>query len=473
MNLDFTSANVLVVGDVMLDSYWEGATERISPEAPVPVVKVHGQSSRIGGAGNVALNVTALGGRASLFALMGGDQAGTELGGLIDSSKVNNLCVVDAHLKTITKLRVLSQHQQLMRLDFEDPGQSVDISALFDSFEQSVSESNVVVLSDYNKGMLNDAQPFIVMANQHSVPVLIDPKKSDFENYRGAFLLTPNTKEFETVAGPWHSQADLLSKAKNLIREHQLNGLLVTQGAKGMTLVTKDDVAEHFPAHAKDVYDVTGAGDTVIAAVAAGLGSGMSIQESVSIACKAAGIVVGRVGTASVSVDDLLKDDDHENSETGVIDGKVVEESFLVDRVSQLKKQGKRIIFTNGCFDLLHAGHVRYLERAAELGDVLVVAVNSDLSVKKLKGTDRPVNPLTDRMDILAALSSVDYVVSFTEDTPERLVCSLKPDILVKGGDYSVDQIAGRHCAGKVELIDLVAGRSTSAMMRKISDRDN
>ena len=468
MNLDFSKVNILVVGDVMLDSYWQGKTERISPEAPVPVVHVNDMSWRVGGSGNVAVNVTSLGARASLLAMMGDDADGQRLARLLSQSAIDNHCLVDHRLPTTNKLRVLSQHQQLIRLDFEQVMLDLNIQPLLEIFESLLPSANVVVLSDYGKGLLKESLPFIKFAKQSNIPVLIDPKKKDFSDYAGAYLLTPNQKEMEAVIGKWSNQSELITKAGRVINEFDLGGLLITQGGEGMTLVMKNQSADHFPAHAQEVYDVTGAGDTVIATLATGLGSGMSVQDSVFLSCKAAGIVVGRVGTASVSVEDLQNLERSSSNKLSPIKQKMVARQDLVDTVDHYKKLGKKIVFTNGCFDLLHAGHVRYLEQASALGDVLIVAVNSDASVTKLKGESRPINPLADRMEVLAGLASVDLVVDFSEDTPEGLICSLHPDILVKGGDYQIDQIAGRQCAGEVVLIDFVEGKSSTRLVNKI-----
>ncbi len=468
MNFDFTAAQILIVGDVMLDSYWQGATRRISPEAPVPVVQVNDQTQRIGGSGNVAMNITSLGAAASLIALIGDDQAGRDLVSLLKASHIRNYCVLDPSLPTTTKLRVLSQHQQLIRLDFELAHHDFDQAPLLRHFEKELATSNMVVLSDYGKGVLNDAQPYLQLAHKYSVPVLVDPKKDSFENYTGAYLITPNQKEFEQVVGPWRNQAEMLNKADQVIQSCDLQGLLITQGEQGMTLVMKDQQAEHFPAHAQEVYDVTGAGDTVIAALATGIASGMSVQDSVFLSCKAAAIVVGRVGTSTVSVEDLQNLERSSSNKLSPARGKIVDRQQLQSLVEQYKKLGKKIVFTNGCFDLLHIGHLRYLEQASALGDVLIVGINSDDSVKRLKGETRPINPLSDRMELLAGLASVDLVIDFVEDTPQQLICSIEPDILVKGGDYELEQIAGRECASEVVLIDFVEGKSSSSIVHRI-----
>ncbi|MDH3631198.1 MAG: bifunctional D-glycero-beta-D-manno-heptose-7-phosphate kinase/D-glycero-beta-D-manno-heptose 1-phosphate adenylyltransferase HldE [Gammaproteobacteria bacterium] len=468
MNLNFSNAHILVVGDVMLDSYWQGQTERISPEAPVAVVRVNDKSWRVGGSGNVAVNVTSLGARASLFAIMGDDDDGERLVGLLEASAIDNYCLIDASIPTTNKLRVLSKHQQLIRLDFEQIMHDLDVEPLVERFRTQLDSASMVVLSDYGKGLLGRAQPFVAAAKEAGVPVLVDPKSNNFEEFAGAYLLTPNQHEFEAVVGKWSDPSDLSSRAGRVIEQFDLQGLLITQGEQGMTLVMRDQPAEHFPAQAQEVYDVTGAGDTVIAALSTALGSGMNLHDSVFLACKAAAIVVGRLGTASASVEDLENLERASSNKLAPAVGKIVDHETLLQAVERFKRQGKKIVVTNGCFDLLHIGHIRYLEQASALGDVLVVAVNSDASVGRLKGADRPIHPLADRMELLAGLASVDLVTGFSEDTPEQLICSIEPDILVKGGDYEVDQIAGRQCAGEVVLIGYIDGKSSTDIVKKI-----
>ncbi len=464
--LDFSGSRVMVVGDVMLDRYWQGGTERISPEAPVPVIKVDDQSVRVGGAGNVAVNVTALGASARLLSITGKDADGDDLSGLLESSGVINHCIQDKRVATTTKLRVLSQHQQLIRLDFEHTLQDIDLGVLFDAYKSLLAEVNVVVLSDYGKGVLSDPQAFIQLAGDHRVKVLVDPKYKDFMMYQGAYLITPNKKEFEAFAGACHTQSELEEKAVAVIDKCQLGGLLVTQGDNGMTLIMQGQTPVHFPASAQDVFDVTGAGDTVIAAVATALSSGMTVQDATRLSSVAAGIVVGRVGTAVVTLDDI-----HQSAQLAggqFSQKKISSQDELLAFVETARLQNKKVVMTNGCFDLLHSGHVEYLEQAAQLGDILIVAVNSDLSVKQLKGEGRPINSLAQRMSVLAGLASVTRVVAFSGETPENLICRIKPDVLVKGGDYRVEQIAGRDCAGEVRLISLVDGCSTSNTIEKI-----
>lgn len=464
--LRYSSQNILVVGDLMLDSYWQGLIERISPEAPVPIVHVEDKTMRIGGAGNVAVNISSLGAKVSLMSVVGKDEAAQHLADLLDKTDVNNHCIQSDKLSTTIKLRVLSQHQQLIRLDFESTTHSVQYSDVSESYVRLLKDSDIVVLSDYGKGMLADAASFIQQANTKNIKVLVDPKHKDFSRYKGAYLITPNKKEFEAAVGAFQSQEEMVQKARMTINECDLGGMLVTQGEKGMTLIVRNEEAVHFPARAQEVFDVTGAGDTVIASLATGLSAGLSVQDAVHLSSIAAAIVVGRVGTASVTLEEVRA---AEHS-AGSIDlsSKVLNQQDVEKVVRQARVQHKKVVMTNGCFDLMHAGHVRYLEQAARLGDILIVAVNSDASVQKLKGKDRPINQLEDRMTVLAGLASVSLVVPFEEETPEQLICRIKPDILVKGSDYQKHQIAGAQCAGEVHLVSLVDGKSTTNMVEKI-----
>ncbi len=469
MNLNFKNTRVLVVGDVMLDSYWQGSTSRISPEAPVPIVNVTDQSNKLGGSGNVAMNITSLGAKCKLLSLVGDDSAGEDVQKMLEVAGIGNNCIIDTKISTTRKLRVLSQHQQLVRLDFEENKHNSNTSGLFGSYREFLPDTNIVVLSDYNKGALTNSLPFIEMAKEYSIPVLVDPKKKGFEEYAGAFLLTPNKKEFEEVVGICELESDLISKAANVIRDYNLEYLLITLGENGMTLVSKNNKAEHFPTMAREVYDVTGAGDTVVATLATGLGSGLSIQESVVLSCRAAGIVVGRVGASSVTTDDLTQELNAEVALKSLAKNKISDQKGIVNYINEQRSNGKTIVFTNGCFDILHAGHQHYLEKAASLGDILIVGVNSDASVSSLKGDSRPLNTLKDRMILLAGLSAVDMVVDFNEETPINLISAILPDILVKGGDYQAEDVVGKNVSGQVVIIDLVEGKSTTSILNKIA----
>ncbi len=467
---DFAPVRILVAGDLMLDRYWSGETSRISPEAPVPVVRVTGRDERPGGAGNVALNIAALGGSAMVLGVVGEDEDGAVLRRRLEAQAgLSCDLLAAAGYPTVTKLRVLSRHQQLIRLDFEEPPSSVALPSLAETFERNLATADVVILSDYGKGALSDARELIARARAAGKPVLVDPKQPDFSHYHGATLVTPNRAEFEAVVGPCASDEDFVTKGEQLMVRHDLAALLITRSEAGMTLLQRGAPPLHIPTQARDVFDVTGAGDTVIATFAAALGAGLAMDRAARLANVAAGIVVGKLGAETVSATELrralytLNDDGH-----GVTD-----EERLLARVEDARARGETIVMTNGCFDILHAGHVAYLEQAARLGDRLIVAVNSDASVKALKGEARPIVPLAQRMAVLAGLAAVDWVVPFEEETPERLICRILPDILVKGGDYRPEEIAGGSCViahgGEVVVLDFKDGCSTTNIIRTIS----
>src|SRR5680860_287681 len=466
----FSNARVLVVGDLMLDRYWYGAASRISPEAPVPVINVGEEEERAGGAGNVALNVAALGCAVTLIGFTGDDQAATSLKALLERDGVRCHFSAVARRKTSTKLRVISRHQQLIRLDFEDGFADVDQAALVGSYTHNLAAHDLVILSDYGKGTLSDVESLIAHAQRAGKPVLIDPKGADFGRYRGATAITPNQTEFEAVAGICANDLEMTAKGQRLLADLELDALLVTRSEKGMLLLRAGSPPLAFPTHASDVFDVTGAGDTVIGVLGAALAVGTPMPEAVALANLAAGVVVQKLGTATASLRELqtamLK---HKPLQRGL-----VTEVALVALLEKARASGERVVMTNGCFDILHAGHVAYLSQAAQRGDRLVVAVNDDDSVRRLKGTGRPVNPLMQRMAVLAGLESVDWVVSFAEDSPRRLIEALSPDTLVKGGDYRPDDVVGgnwvREQGGEVIVLDFIDGCSTSAIIAAISE---
>jgi D-beta-D-heptose 7-phosphate kinase / D-beta-D-heptose 1-phosphate adenosyltransferase len=463
---EFEAARIIVIGDVMLDRYWSGQALRISPEAPVPVVKVRSIEDRIGGAGNVALNIAKLGGKVTLVGVVGDDTESEILRQLLQAEGVDCDFVVEKSLRSICKLRVMAQHQQLIRLDFEDIPIKFDRDALKKAFVRHFQENNVVVFSDYGKGTLADISTFIIAAKQAGVKVLVDPKGVDYQCYAQADVITPNLAELQAVVGACENEQHLIEKGRALLTRFQISTLLLTRGEAGMTLIQSDQV-HSLPAQAKDVFDVTGAGDTVIAVMALGVSLGMPLSESMYLANLAGGIVVGKLGTSTVSIQELTR---AMHGDKDSLYG-IVSEEELVKLFARAKAHDEKIIMTNGCFDLLHAGHVTYLEQAKALGDRLCVAVNSDASVKQLKGESRPINGLQERMTVLAALACVDWVVAFTEETPERLYCSLLPDVIVKGGDYSPDQVAGGDCVikagGEVKILQFVDGQSTTSMINK------
>ncbi len=451
----------------MLDRYWQGPTARISPEAPVPVVRVDQTEERAGGAANVALNMRSLGSQVCLAGVVGEDDAGSTLEQCLLDSGVDCFIQRATSVPTITKLRVISRHQQLIRLDFEQNLGSVDVSEMQTHCLDAISGCQALLLSDYAKGTLQHPQALIKAAGTARIPVLVDPKGADFERYSGATLLTPNLTEFESIVGHCGSDRVLIERGEQLRDRLKLDALLITLGERGMLLLARSAEALHLPTHARDVFDVTGAGDTVIAVLAAGIAAGMTLTDAAGLSNLAAGLVVAKLGAGSVTPAELRRALRQQESWSPVINrgqlGLLLEEA---------RSGGERVVMTNGCFDILHEGHVAYLQEARNLGDRLLVAVNDDDSVRRLKGDGRPINSLRQRMAVLAGLASVDWVVSFSEDTPEQLICEVKPDLLVKGGDYQPDQIAGYDCVtangGEVLVLSYLDGSSTSRILESI-----
>ena len=470
----FSDAKVLVIGDVMLDRFWHGAATRISPEAPVPVVKVAGVDDRPGGAGNVAINLAALGVETTLSGLVGDDEHAKQLRSAVEAKGVR-WSVMPCPADTIVKLRVLSRNQQLIRMDFEAPLNDYADESFLQYASNLIAEHDVVLLSDYAKGTLTNIEALISACGVLKTPVLVDPKGADFSRYAGATLITPNLSEFEAVVGACHQDDTVISaRARDLCEQHGFEAVLVTRSERGMTLQSKEGEPLHLPALAREVFDVTGAGDTVISAMAAGLASQDSLENSTRLANVAAGLVVGKVGTATVTREELqgaLLQSEGDVPDLPAFG--VVTEQEAVAAVARLKAEGQRVVMTNGCFDLLHPGHVTYLRQAAALADVLIVAVNDDASVTRLKGPKRPINGIDSRMSVLAGLRSVSYVLPFSEDTPARLIEAISPDVLVKGGDYAINEIAGHEhvleSGGEVIILEFVEGFSTTATIKRIS----
>ncbi len=463
-------ARVLVVGDLILDRYWHGATRRISPEAPVPVVLVDERVERVGGAANVAANVAALGGAVALVGLVGADAEGDTLTRLSAAAGIEpDFLRVDGHATTV-KLRVVSQRQQLVRIDFEQALPGEYSNQLLAAVERQLARCEVVVISDYAKGAVARVRDIIERSRAAGKLVIVDPKGTDFSRYAGANLLTPNLAEFEAVAGVCGDEHEIVRRAVPLLRDHQLDAILVTRGAAGMSLVVADGSCHHVPAQAHEVFDVTGAGDTVCGVLAAALATGSDLPTAVGIANAAAGLVVGKFGAATVGVEEI---DNAMVSRTGIGRG-IVDLPAAVEACARARRRGERIVLTNGCFDILHAGHVRYLSEAKTLGNRLVVAVNDDASVTALKGPRRPYNDLESRMQVLAALDAVDWVVPFSTPTPQQLIATLLPDVLVKGGDYAVDEIVGgaevRAAGGQVVVLDYHPGHSSSRLIAALAD---
>jgi D-beta-D-heptose 7-phosphate kinase/D-beta-D-heptose 1-phosphate adenosyltransferase len=464
---DFSRAKVLVVGDVMLDRYLFGGTGRISPEAPVPVVHVRETDDRAGGAANVAVNLASLGVTTTLMGLVGKDDEAAVLASILGQQNIDCRFTSISEWPTTTKTRIQSRGQQLIRLDREEPAVSGS-DKLTQALTKRLKNANAVVLSDYGKGALADIAAMIDACRGAGLPVLIDPKGNDFEKYRGATLITPNQSEFESAAGICSSDDELVARAREMVSDLDLMAILVTRSEKGMLLVQGSDEPLFLSTRAREVFDVTGAGDTVIAVLAGALASGESLQGAASLSNLAAGLVVRKTGAAAVTPSEI-RVALHRRGQGGR--GLVAEEE-LQPLVEEAKERNETVVMTNGCFDILHAGHVAYLEEAKSLGDRLIVAVNDDDSVRKLKGESRPVNALEDRMAVLAGLAAVDWVVPFSENTPTRLIQSVLPDILVKGGDYRSDEIAGAkdvlRNGGEVRVLAFREGHSSSRIIDKL-----
>lgn len=467
---------IAVVGDVMVDRYFYGEVKRISPEAPVPVNHVQQIKSVLGGAANVAANLAGLGCQVFVAGVTGDDDNRRILDGLLADARIDASGLVKSpHRSTITKMRILGARQQMLRLDFEEVGDldRAEADALKQWFLDRVEKGlDGIAVSDYAKGVCSDdfCQWLIRMAQVHNIPVLVDPKGPHWEKYDGCTFITPNLKEMCEAAGQTVPNEDgpVLQLASMARERYHIENVVVTRSEKGMTLVGGHRTVIHSPATALEVFDVSGAGDTAAASLIAAAAGGLSLPEAVYMANRASGIVVGKVGTYPVHRDELLTDLLAEERKLGY-GFRPLSWKEISDLASIWRKGGEKIVFTNGCFDILHVGHVSYLEKAAKLGKHLIVGLNSDDSVRRLKGETRPLVHELDRARILASLSCVDAVVIFHEDTPTKLIKMIRPDILVKGGDYRPDQVAGREYAGKVEIIKFEEGYSTTGLIEKIA----
>ncbi len=467
--------HALVIGDVMLDRYLIGDVSRISPEAPVPVVLLKNQHDRAGGAANVAANLALLGIKTHIIGCVGNDGEGAILLDLIAKTGIDHSGIIHSNQRpTVAKTRILSGHQQMMRLDQENnAGFSAEENMLLQGAiqQQLALKPAVVILSDYAKGLLGTeiCQQVITQCNAQNIPVLVDPKGHDYSKYRHATALTPNKKEAAEACATSTQDPALIDKAAELKAKLDLQFFVVTRGDEGISLI--DEHAHLLPATAKQVFYVSGAVDTVIATLAAGLIHGLSPLESLQLANVAAGVVVGKVGTVPITREDLIEALTSEQSSEQA--HKVCDLPHLLQKVANWRKNKQKIVFTNGCFDLLHAGHVTYLEAAKKRGDKLILGLNTDRSVSALKGPTRPVVNENDRARVLAALESVDAVILFDEDTPLNLINAIRPDVIAKGSDYTADQVVGgkevESWGGEIALIDLVAGRSTSNIIKKMN----
>ena len=462
--------NILVVGDLMIDHYLWGSCERISPEAPVQVVDIAKETTVLGGAGNVINNLRVLGANVSVSSLIGADENGKELLSMLKDIDVNSDNIITQEdRKTSKKSRVIAVSQQILRYDKESKNAISEASVLqiLEKLKESIGGFDIVILSDYGKGVLTESlcRGVITLANSAGVRVLVDPKGSDFSKYSGAYLLTPNKKEAITATGIEIESKESLERALLWLKnECDLGVSMITLSEDG--IATHDKKVEIFPTVAKEVFDVTGAGDTVIASIAFALSVGKSIQESAAFANLAAGVVVGKIGSATVSLDEIEEYEASLHKSTS--DAHIKSFEDIQTLVKRYRENGKKIVFTNGCFDILHVGHVKYLQVAKSFGDVLIVGLNSDASVSRLKGPTRPVNIAQDRAYLLAALEAVDFVVPFSEDTPYKLIKMIQPDVLVKGGDYEGKAVVGTEFAGELKLVEFVDGKSTTQTIQKI-----
>jgi D-beta-D-heptose 7-phosphate kinase/D-beta-D-heptose 1-phosphate adenosyltransferase len=468
----------LVIGDLMLDEYLWGRTERISPEAPVQVVDIVREDLRLGGAGNVINNLVSLGCQVHVASVLGEGHDGLWLRRRLEEKLVGTEGLqFDGQRTTSRKTRILASGQQMMRFDRESraPIDARQENALVDFVRSHADRFDVILVSDYLKGVLTEGllQAVIAIGKEKNLPVVIDPKGNDYAKYRGATLLTPNRKETEVASGvAIVDEQSLRLAARTLMQRIDLETLMVTRSEEGISIFFRNGEEVHLPTQAREVYDVTGAGDTVLSLVGIGLAGGLPVSDAAAVANIAAGIVVGKVGTSTVSVEEIREALAHHALE---YDSKIRVRESLRHILETERRRGKTIVFTNGCFDLLHVGHVKYLQQARRLGDLLVLGLNSDASIRRLKGANRPLINEQERAHILAALSCIDYVVLFDEDTPLELIGTLRPDILVKGGDYTPETVVGRDLVesygGRVELIDLVDGRSTTDIIERILDR--
>jgi D-beta-D-heptose 7-phosphate kinase/D-beta-D-heptose 1-phosphate adenosyltransferase len=467
---------ILCVGDVMLDRYVYGQVERISPEAPIPVLRIHREAVTLGGAGNVVRNIVSLGGAVDLIGVVGDDAAGRDLNNLFGNlPQITPHLLVDKVRPTTIKTRYIADGQQLLRADHEvSHVVNADMeNAILEAVRGAMDACAIVILSDYAKGVLTPrvVAEIIALAKSKNVHVLIDPKGRDFNRYSGASLLTPNRKELAEVSGvAIKTTEDAERAARKLIDAHKLEGVLAKLGNDGVCLVMKDVPAQHFHAYAREVFDVSGAGDTVVATLALGLAGGLSAADAAALANIGGAIVVGKIGTATITREELTRELKHD--QTRQTDEKILHSDDAADVAERWRKQGLRVGFTNGCFDLLHPGHISLLRQARAACDRLIVGLNSDDSVRRLKGDSRPVQNETSRAVVLASLADVDQVVIFNEDTPIELIKSVRPAVLVKGADYSVDQVVGgdlvQGWGGRVVLANLVDGQSTTATIAKL-----
>ena len=487
----FNKAKILVVGDAMLDKYSFGNTNRISPEAPVPVLKIERETLKPGGAANVAANISSLGLNVSLLAEVGIDSNGKTLRALLKSLKIDLISGADKSYKTTTKTRVISQNQQLIRIDDEDDNYKNPINSSSKEIERLIKKSDAIIFSDYNKGSLKNISQLIKIANKHKKIVFIDPKGSNFDPYKNSFAITPNLNEFEKIVGPCKNHKEIIKKAKQLSSKLNINSILITLGHDGMILVRKNKKAEHIKAtSANEVFDVTGAGDTVIAVLCAAYISfeDDNLHFASIVSNIAAGEVIKKLGAQSLDANELTTIVNNQINMEAQLEAEYLKNLQLLDKcnrvitsenqleiiINLIKEMGFTIGFTNGCFDILHRGHTKYLDQARNIVDFLIIGVNDDLSVRNLKGITRPINNIKDRMEMLRRITLDDaFIIKFSEPTPIKLIRKIKPNILIKGGDYKKSEIVGGDFViknkGTLKIIPFVKGCSTSNIIKKIN----
>jgi D-beta-D-heptose 7-phosphate kinase/D-beta-D-heptose 1-phosphate adenosyltransferase len=471
----FSHLKVLVVGDIMLDRYIHGEVDRISPEAPVPVIRHAQRYERAGGAANVAMNLAGLGCQAFLAGFWGSDSERAELDSILQGAEIDTVGIVSSSLPTISKTRIVGRNQQLLRLDIEscENYPAVEAQRLLERATELVGKVQAVILSDYAKGALTTAlcASVIQAARASGIPVLVDPKTPDFSKYKGATTVCPNLRELSlATAIPAHETEAILAAAQTLVVVHDFEFLTVTMSEKGISVLRPDNTF-HSPARAREVFDVSGAGDTVIATLAASLAGGLKIETAVELANLAAGVVVGKVGTVPIARHELIA---LLTPSTGLNAGeKILDLERIQKRVAEWRASGETIVFTNGCFDLLHVGHITLLEDCRRFGSKLVLGLNADVSIGRLKGPTRPIVGEKERARVMAALAAVDAVVLFEEDTPMELIRGIRPNVLVKGGDYTVETVVGHEeviaSGGRVEIVPTVEGFSTTNIVKKLT----
>ena len=466
---------VLVVGDVMLDRYIQGRADRVSQEAPVPVLQVEGCDERLGGAANVAANVASLGARCTLVGAVGDDPSGQAIRRLLDDAGIEADLVKVPGWRTTLKERVVSKHKQLLRMDFEDGLPDAVAAEVERRAIAHLGRADAVVVEDYDKGAVLAPAAIIAAAARLSRPVVADPKFKPFATYRGVDLLKPNRSEFEQALGGWPAAAEMAEVGARLAADSGVGAIALTRGEEGLTLIQKEGEARHFHSVAVDVYDSTGAGDTVAATLGICSALDWPWADAVFAANVAGGLVCAKFGTATVTRTELNQAINDTAKRDSLPERERVPRRQLANAIARARRHGERIVFTNGCFDILHAGHVGYLKEARELGDRLIVAVNDDDSARRLKGDGRPVNPLERRVRVLEGLAAVDWVVPFSEDTPESLLAELRPDVLVKGGDYALRDVVGadfvRGYGGDVRVLSRLKNCSTTALLKQAAER--